>query len=248
MRAAILGFLVVCGACSSGGGKSDGGTGGANGGSAGSGGNGSGGTNAGSGGAAASAGRGGAGGGVGGTAGIGAAGTGVAGTGVGPGDCTFDVQHVPSWAVGTVEIVTFSLALPTPNYAHIDFGPAGAAPTMTAPVDLDDPMHRTVLVGMKAQKPYTFHVVATNGAETCTSADFTFTTGALPANAPKITATKMLPAAAAKGFIVTTYGLGVFGGASVPDAFIFDTDGDVVWWSPSTLSANSDGVSRARLT
>ena len=248
MRAAILGFLVVCGACSSGGGKSDGGTGGANGGSAGSGGNGSGGTNAGSGGAAASAGRGGAGGGVGGTAGIGAAGTGVAGTGVGPGDCTFDVQHVPSWAVGTVEIVTFSVDLPSPNYAHIDFGPAGAAPTMTAPVDLDDPMHRTVLVGMKAQKPYTFHVVATNGAETCTSADFTFTTGALPANAPKITATKMLPAAAAKGFIVTTYGLGVFGGASVPDAFIFDTDGDVVWWSPSTLGANSDAVSRARLT
>ena len=43
---------------------------------------------------------------------------------------------------------------------------------------------------MKGQKPYTFRIVATDGAKTCTSADFSFTTGAVPGTAPKITSTK----------------------------------------------------------
>jgi hypothetical protein len=231
----VLAVAVVCAACSSGGAKSDAG---ATTGSAGS--------DAGSGGASAAGAGGGAG--SGGRGGAGTGGVAGSGSGGGNGACAFDVQHIPSWAVATVEIVTFSVDLASPTEAHVDFGPAGAAPAMTAPVDLEDPTHRTVLVGMKAQKPYTFRIVATDGAKTCTSADFTFTTGALPANAPKINATKTLPAAAAKGFIVTTYGLAGFGTPPVPDAFIFDTDGDVVWWSPATLGANSDGVSRARLT
>jgi hypothetical protein len=34
---------------------------------------------------------------------------------------------------------------------------------------------------------------------------------------------------------------------SYPSAYIFDTDGDVVWWSSSELSPDSEGVSRAHL-
>jgi hypothetical protein len=191
-----------------------------------------------------------------GSGGAAVAGAGGDGTGGGPGaggggatgTCAFDVQHQPSPAIGTVEIVTFSVDLASPTEVQIDFGPTGAPPTMTAPVDLSEPMHRTVLVGMKGQKPYTFRIVATAGTKTCTSADFSFTTGAVPANAPKIQATKTTPGAGAKGFIVTTYGLRGPGVDDPMDAFIFDTDGDIVWWSPASLDANMDGVSRSHLT
>jgi hypothetical protein len=185
----------------------------------------------------------------GGAAVAGAGGNGTGGAGGATGTCAFDVQHQPSVAIGTVEIVTFStLDLANPTEAHIDFGPAGAPPTMTAPVDMSEPMHRTILVGMKGQKPYTFRIVATDGTKICTSADFSFTTGAVPANAPAIEVTKTVPGMGAKGFIVTTYGLSVSGVDDPMDAFIFDTDGDIVWWSPASLAADRDGVSRSHLT
>lgn len=171
------------------------------------------------------------------------------GGGGGPpgGTCAFDVQHQQSPVIGTVETVTFSSRdLPNPTEAHIDFGLAGAAPTMTAPVDLSEPMNRTVLVGMKGQRAYTFRIVATDGTKTCTSGDYTFTTGAIPAKAPKIEAVQTTPGVGAKGFIVTTYGLRV-GGTDPLDAFIFDTDGDIVWWSPVSLDADGNGVSRSHL-
>lgn len=189
---------------------------------------------------------------VGETGGAGGSSIGGAGRGAGGSDatgpCTFEVQHERSSAIGTVEIVTFSFDLANPSEAHIDFGPAGAPPTMTAPVDLNEPMHRTVLVGMKGQKPYTFRIVATDGTNTCASAAFSFTTGAVPANAPKIAATRAVPGQGAKGFIVTSYGRAVAGVTDPMDAFIFDTDGDIVWWSPVSLDTDSDGVSRAHLT
>ena len=102
------------------------------------------------------------------------------------------MQHTPSPAIGTVEIVTFALDEPDLTEARIEFGPSGAAPTMTAPVDLGEPLHRTLLLGLKGQKPYTFRVVARAGAKTCTSADFSFTTGAVPSKAPKMI-TKTMP-------------------------------------------------------
>src|SRR5678816_1841008 len=36
----------------------------------------------------------------------------------------------------------------------------GAPATMSAPVDLADPTHRTLLLGMKGGKPYAFRIVA----------------------------------------------------------------------------------------
>ena len=101
---------------------------------------------------------------------------------------------------------------------------------------------------MKAAKPYTFRIVATAGAKTCTSADFSFTTGALPGTLAKVITTKTTPGAGAKGFIVTTGGIG-FSTSILPDAYIFDTDGDLVWWTYALgLSGASEGVSRAHLS
>ena len=248
--AAILTILAVvgCVACSKGGdassdagGTSGGGSGGANAGSGGS-------ANAGSGGSANAGSGGGPAAGAGGAAG----GGGAAGTGGRPaGTCTFDVKHTQSPVIGTVEIVTFSLDEPDVSAARVEFGPAGAAPTMTAPVDLREPLHRTVLVGMKGQKPYTFRIVATAGAKTCTSPEFPFTTGAAASTLAKV----LKPASGAggaKGFIVTTPGIGAKEAASsagpLPDAYIFDTDGDVVWWTYSGLSDAIEGVSRAHLS
>ena len=221
---------AACAACSSGGAPSDGGAVGGGAGSSGGGG-------------AAAAGSGGAG--AGGSAGadtIGGGGTG----GRRAGTCTFDVQHMPSWAIGTVEFVTFSLDLADLTDARIEFGPSGAAPTMTAPVDLREPGHRTLLVGMKGQKPYTFHIVATDGAKTCTSDDFSFTTGAVPSTVPKIMRTTA-GAGAAKGFIVTSPGVETISMPGRPDAFIFDTDGDIVWWMPSSMD-NANITTRAHLS
>lgn len=242
----IFGILAAgCVACSGAGGKSDAGaTGGSGGSSAGAGGSnaGSGGSSAGSGGAPAT-GAGGAGG-VGGTAGRGGTGTG----GAPAGTCTFGVQHMPSPAIGTVEIVTFSLDESGLTDARVEFGPAGATPAMTAPVDVADPLHRTLLLGLKGQKPYTFRIVARAGTKICTSADFSFTTGAIPSTAPKIVKT-MPGTGAAKGFIVTTIGVDNSSRSlNQPDAYIFDTDGDVVWWTSSTLDRSRSGISRAHLS
>jgi len=201
--------------------------------------------NVGVGGAAGSAGVGGA---AGSAAGAGGAAGGAGGAGAGGrpgGTCTFDVQHTQSPAISTVRIVTWTLDLADLTEAHIDFGPSGAAPTVTAPVDLREPLHRTVLVGMKAAKPYTFRIVATDGAKTCTSADFSFTTGAVPDTVFKVGKSMSSPGAS-KGFIVTTGGISP--PVDCPSAFIFDTDGDMVWWSSPELSRDSEGVSRAHLS
>lgn len=185
------------------------------------------------------------------TAGGGGAGASGAGGGSGahPADaCTFTVAHASSTAIGTVEIVNWTLDVTDLTEAHIDFGPAGAAPTMTAPVDLGDPTHRTLLLGLKGQKPYVFRVAARSAATACTSADFSFTTGAVPATAPKIAKT-MQGAGAARGFIVTTTGVdNLSHSTGQPDAYIFDTDGDIVWWSSSALYGAANGISRAHMS
>ena len=159
---------------------------------------------------------------------------GCGGGGRAPDECGFTIAHETSSAIGTVEIVTFSVDLPALTEAHIDFGPAGAAATMRAPVALADPSHRTLLLGMKGAKPYRFRVVATGGGKTCTSNDRTFTTGAVPADVPRVMKTTAT-AGAAQGFIVTSGGLDV--GSSLPaTVIVFDTDGDIVWWTPAPPS------------
>lgn len=152
--------------------------------------------------------------------------------------CTFTVNHTRSTGIPTVEAVTFSTTLAGVTSARIDFGPSGAEPTMSAPVNLSEPMYRTLLLGMKGSRDYTFRIVATGPSGTCTSQDTTFTTGAVASNVPRITRTVMNAAAQDKGFIITSGGVG--GNSPV---VIIDADGDVVWWATAPNS-----TSRARMS
>jgi hypothetical protein len=181
------------------------------------------------------------------TAGAGIAGD-VAGAGAGAGaagggGCDFVVNHEVSAAIGTVQVVTWSVPLPDLKEARIEFGLSGAEPALSAPVDLEEPEHRTLLLGMKAARDYSFRVVASDGETTCTSPEFSFTTGALPSTLPAIV--KTAQGDGFKGFFVTSPGVASLGASDgQPHAYIFDTDGDIVWWSPMSTRE----ISRSRMS
>jgi hypothetical protein len=178
---------------------------------------------------------------TGGTAGSGTGGMGGAGGTGGTGgmvSCTITATNTASTAIATVHAVTFTTTLTGLTSARIDFGPAGAAPTMSAPVDLMAPNYRTLLLGMKGGRQYAYRVVVTSPAGTCTSQEYTLMTGAVPSNVPRITRTSMNATAQDRGFIITSGGVG----GSQP-AYIFDADGDVVWWAAAPNSS-----SRARMS
>jgi hypothetical protein len=223
----IVGLLAIGGCGASGGAHGSAGLGGRGGTGEGTsgvgGGAGAGGTDA-SGSAGATAGAAGsAAGGAGGTGGAAGSATGGAGA-AGASGCTFTVDASLSTAISTVGIVTFTTDATNMTAAEIRFGLASGGPTMTAPVDLAQPGHRTLLLGMKVSSTYSLRIVATTGAGTCTSADYTLTTGAAPSvvrlQAPMIDD----PARHAHGFIVVS----PLGGTS----FIIDADGTPVWWTP----------------
>ena len=160
---------------------------------------------------------------------IGAGGTGGTGSAT---TCTFDVTSSLSTAIPTVGIVTFTTDLAAISGAEIRFGLASTGPTMTAPVDLKRPDHRTLLLGMKGSSAYIFRIVAASAAGTCTSADYTLMTGPVPAGVPNRPPTLADPAKQARGFILTcnTSALG--------SIFIIDSEGAPVWWMASPGAAS----------
>jgi hypothetical protein len=251
----FLGILIVGGAlaCSKGDGGGATGEGGsaASGGTVGSGGNGSGGANAtggsasggmgGRGGATqAAGGRAGQGGAVQGTGGgigrggttgqAGATGTGGAAGSALSGSCTVTVSSSTiSSKISTVGIVKFTTTASSPTEAHIDFG-LDTSYGMTAPVDLTATDYRTLLLGMKASKTYHYRISVTGKDGTCTSADTSLATGALPnGRLPQLTVTTKNASALFGGFIVTGQFI-MGGGSSGAPVFILDKDGDYVWW------------------
>jgi len=115
---------------------------------------------------------------------------------------------------------------------------------MTAPVDLTATNYRTVLIGMKPAKTYHFRVVATAGSNTYMSNDQTVTTGAKVSTNLITGFTVMNASAVPKGFFITSFWNGT--GQAIP--FIFDTDGDVVWWHTGESGESTDGISRARMS
>jgi len=106
---------------------------------------------------------------------------------------------------------------------------------MTAPVDLTQTNYKTLLVGMKPSTSYVYRIVATSSAGTCTSQDYTITTGALT-SAPNPTVTILDAASHDKGFIVMSSGLAGTG------AYIIDADGTVVWVDPSGVPSQPSRV------
>ncbi len=190
-------------------------------------------------GAGATGGDAGAGGTTGGTGGM-PGGTG--GTGGVTGTATFTVtstlaSQMNSAAPTTVGIVTWSVNVSGLSSAAIEFGPTTAY-GMRAPVDLAEPMYRTLLLGMKPMTMYHFRVVASAGTTNYASNDYTITTGA-PTTAVSVSRFQEMNAMARKrGFIITSYWMG--NGTAVP--FILDADGTIVWWR---TGGPSGGIARA---
>jgi hypothetical protein len=136
--------------------------------------------------------------------------------------CTFSVEATTSPVIGTVGIVTFSVNLAALENAVVDFG-LDDAYGMTAPVDLDEPEHRTLLVGMKPSRDYHFRVRASGGGETCVSEDRVLTTEPLQNGLPAPTVETSQRDLLTGGFIITSF-------LSKGPAFILDADGEYVWW------------------
>lgn len=157
----------------------------------------------------------------------------------GSGDCVFSIEDELSTAIATVGIVSFSASNISLEKAEIEFTRAAGGPTYVAPVDLGEPNHRTLLLGMKGETDYEYRVILNDGE--CTSPTRTITTGPVSNRVPSVSKDRPLPEAVAPGFLVTSAGIG---GQTAPDApaFILDSDGDVVWWSAAPASC-----SRAKL-
>jgi hypothetical protein len=135
-------------------------------------------------------------------------------------------------AIATVGIVTFSANLPGLSRAEIHFGPTTDY-GLVAPVELAEPGHRTLLLGMTQSRTYHFRVAVSDGRSVCYGADGTIATGSLDSTALAAASTS---AGAAPGFIVTSRD---------GEAVIYDKQGELVWaykmWNLFTAQMSWDG-------
>jgi hypothetical protein len=170
------------------------------------------------------------GGGTTGAAGVtGNAGTSGGGTTGGGGSvgCTVTASSALSSKIATVGIVNWSTDLAGVQSAKIDFG-LTTSYGMTAPVDLNQPSFRTLLLGMKASRLYHYRITATGSGGDCISPDYTIMTGPLANGLVKPTVMNKNAAGLAGGFLLTGQYVANAGGTT--PAFILDADGDIVWW------------------
>ncbi len=135
--------------------------------------------------------------------------------------------------MGTVGIVEWSPGGAAPASAEIVFSLVGADGDLlntggVAPVNLETPNYRTLLLGLKQQRTYSFVVKATlaDGA-LCESEAHEITTTSLP-DVPLITRDAVNPSAQEVGFLLTCGGVD-----STMPAVIIDADGDIVWAAPA---------------
>ena len=157
--------------------------------------------------------------------------------------CSFAIDGALSPAIPTVGIVDWSTDLSGLSEARIEFALTDPADDELnkgsgGKIDVAGTTHRALMLGLKAERTYTYRIVATGGGKVCSSADQTLTTGAAT-GAPTVTRTANNAAGQARGFIVTCeYPDGPSSEARPKMAYIIDADGDVVWWaaSPSACS------------
>jgi len=208
------------------------------------------GTSPGAGGSAASGG-GGAGGSASGMGGSTSGASGSAGTGgsANPsGSFTLDVSL--STAIGTVGIVTWSLDAPVDS-AIVEFGRDPSAFEFEATVDLTEPNHRSLLLGMKPNTMYSVRVTATGGGKTYVSEVASIQTGFLANGLPVQTITDHDAGALYAGgaFTVACSGFDTFGnsGSNASWVFVFDRDGEQVW-AYDLSKTSAVGCTRARMS
>ena len=154
----------------------------------------------------------------------------------GPPACAFTItQNDVSSQIPTVGVVEWSLEGAPPTSAKIVYRLAGADGSLLnqggeAPVSLGNPNHRTLLLGLKQSRDYTFHIEATRDGQTCVSPEQALPTTGTLAGAPQVGVQVLQPGQREPGFIVTS------SGTFAPDsAFILDADGEVVWSFPGPL-------------
>jgi hypothetical protein len=125
--------------------------------------------------------------------------------GVAPGDstCRIDVSSELSSAIPTVGIVTWSTNLSALDAAHIEFG-RDTNYGAVAPVDLSEPNHRALLLGMTTSTEYHFRVVASSGSTSCVSDDHTLTTGPIDNGLALPSVVTNSPDEVAPGFLIAS--------------------------------------------
>lgn len=162
---------------------------------------------------------------------------GAAGCGSRSPACEFTLTHSEiSAPIPTVGVVEWALAGAPPDSAKIvyrlkDAGPALLNQGGEAPVSLASADHRTLLLGLKQSRDYTFHIEATRDGATCVSPDYALPATGRLTGAPNVAVTVAQPNEREPGFIVTS------SGTFVPDAaFIVDADGEIVWFFPGPVS------------
>lgn len=148
----------------------------------------------------------------------------------------FAINAYLSPEIATVGIVEWSVDVPIES-AVLEFGRDPTAFEFRAPVD--DPTRasqRTLMLGMKQASVYSARIVAQSGGNEISSPVFALETGVLPNALPQITVNDLHPSQLFGGFTTTCNGFqnaanaglgGPSGGSTY--AFIFDTDGDIVW-------------------
>jgi hypothetical protein len=147
--------------------------------------------------------------------------------------CTISVEESLG-VVPTVGIVSFSVSgLSDISSAQIDFYPVSGGRTLTAPVDLTSEGYRTLLLGMKGATRYAYRIAVTGSTGTCTSPEYTITTGPVPADVKPMSVTFQNAGARAQGFIVASTGFAFNGPIQREQHYVYivDTDGDPVWWA-----------------
>ena len=165
-------------------------------------------------------------GGSGGTSAAGSGGTApVGGSGGASVGCNMMITQSLSEVITTVAAVEWTADLAGIDAAHIEYG-LETSYGMVAPVDLAEPNHRTLLLGMKTGKTYHFRVVASAGSMQCTSADQTVTTGLRPNEITMPDIETPQPDKLYGGYLLTAR----WGNGNRGPAFILDKDGELVWW------------------
>lgn len=158
-------------------------------------------------------------------------------------DRFFDVRYDLSPEIPTVGVVTWTISQAIRS-ASIVFGPADVAFEQRGAVDLDSPEHRALLLGMKPDSTYKFVLIA-EGDRIYTSAPYEIATGPQRTGLPN-PSIRDEPGCGVPfgGFTIGCIDSGIGSEESTSTVYIFDRDGDHVWWYEFPV----DGCARARMS
>lgn len=156
--------------------------------------------------------------------------------------CEFDITAEISEVIGSVGIVTFTTDLGPVDAGQIEFGETEDY-GMVAPLDLEAPGYRTLLLGMVEQTVYHYRLVVQSGSDICVSSDAEILTGTRPPEVGLPTLSPPIVEGAETGFLVTS---SQSGGGGTPTGWvvIYDKQARPVWWYRSPIT----GVTRARMS